>query len=368
MSVTGDDLYARLGVERGADAKEIKSAYRRLARQHHPDVNPNDPKAEERFKAISMAYKILSDEKKRAIYDRHGMAAFAPGGAATQAGVDMSDFEDLFSNLGFDDIFSTFFGGGRQARASARSARRPGEDVGLQASLELEDVVAGVSREERVSVQVPCQECAATGTEPGSAPRVCQRCRGVGRVRRNMGFLQVESECPDCRGMGRREKGCRHCRGEGRLPGHESLRFRIPPGVRDGAKIRYQGKGHAGRRGGPRGNLFVLVKVRPHKMFRRVADDLAVRAHLTLPELLLGTALQVTGINGEEIAVVVPPGSADGDEVRVRGKGLPGLRGGHGDLRVVLRAERSRLSRKSKAMVEELAALLPRVKRRLSKP
>ncbi|MCH7494311.1 molecular chaperone DnaJ, partial [bacterium] len=232
----------------------------------------------------------------------------------------------------------------------------------------LEDIVKGVTRVERVSLRVPCQACAATGVEPGSAPQVCSRCRGAGRMRRNLGFLQVETECPDCRGMGRREEPCRQCRGEGRRPGHERLRFRIPPGVRAGAKIRYQGKGHAGRRGGARGHLFVLVRVRRHKMFRREADDLVVRANLTLPELLLGTELEVTGITGEAIAVAVPAGSIDGDEVRVRGKGLPGLRGGHGDLRVVLRAERSKLNPKAKAALTDLAAAIPPVHRRFDKP
>lgn len=363
-----DDLYERLGVARDAEAKEIKAAYRRLARKHHPDVNPGDPEAEERFKAISAAYKILSDPQKRSLYDRHGMAAFKPGGAASAAGVDISDLEDLFQHLGFDDIFSSFFGAGPRRRGHSRDARARGEDVVLRVALDLEGVVEGLERRQRVRVQVPCEACGAGGVAPGSTPRACSRCRGSGRLRRSMGFLQVQTDCPDCGGAGRLSDPCRKCRGEGRVAGDREVAFKVPPGVRHGAKIRYQGRGDAGRRGGPAGHLYVLVEVKPHRLFRREGDDLLVSAHLTLPELLLGTTLSVDTVGGATAKVKVPQGSRDGDEVRVRGAGLPGMRGGRGDLCVHLAAERSRVSPRAKALLQDLADALPGIRKRFTKP
>lgn len=330
------DYYEVLGVPRDASPEEIRKAYRRLARKYHPDANPGDPEAAERFKELQEAYEVLSDPQKRAAYDRFGHAGVdpaayagtgpggAPGGAAPGEGP--FDFGDLFG--GFEEIFETFFGGGRP-RASERPRR--GGDREVEVEVSFEESARGCERELQVSRVEPCPRCRGEGAEPGGV-QACPQCGGAGRVRAAQrtafGSFVTVVTCPRCHGQGRVVVApCRECGGEGRVRRRRTLVVRIPGGVEDGMRIRLAGQGDAGLHGGAPGDLYVRVRVRPHPRLRREADDVVEEVTLDVVQAALGTTLRVQTLDGEE-AVRVPPGTQHGTELRLRGRGFPRLRGG----------------------------------------
>ncbi|MBX6351269.1 MAG: molecular chaperone DnaJ [Clostridia bacterium] len=352
------DYYEVLGVPRDADAETIKKAYRRLARRYHPDANPGDPTAEARFKEINEAYEVLSDPEKRARYDRFGHAAEAAGFGG-QAAEDAFGFAGR-DPFGFADIFDAFFGG-----AEAHAPRRArGRDLTFEVEVELEEVLRGTRRTIRVERREPCETCGGSGAEPGRPPVACPTCGGRGRVRmtRQVGFgtFTTVQPCPRCRGSGRIvEEPCRACQGRGDVRRTREIEVRVPAGVEDGVRLRLAGQGESGGPGGQPGDLFVVVRVRPHRIFRREGRDLVLELALGYPQLVLGAELGVPTLEGGEERVRVAAGTPVGHEIRLRGRGLPDLRGrGRGDLVVRLGLEVPRdPSSEEVRLLRELAEL-----------
>jgi molecular chaperone DnaJ len=311
------DYYEVLGVGRDAGESELKKAYRQLAMQYHPDRNPGDKPAEERFKEVSEAYAVLSDPDKRAQYDRFGTAG--PGGGFGDTG---------FGTL-FEDIFESFFtggGGGRRGRAGR------GEDLQYELKITLEDAAAGVETKVQIPRLEPCATCGGSGVEAGHKRETCETCQGRGQVRLSQGFLTVARTCPKCRGEGEMNRHpCPACRGEGRQRGEHLLQIKIPPGIEDGMQLRLTGEGAVGIGGAPPGDLYVLVRVREHTLFARHGADLLCDLPVTFPQLALGAEIEVPVLGG--IAKLkVPAGSQPHQLLKLRGKGMPRLRErGHGD-------------------------------------
>jgi molecular chaperone DnaJ len=327
------DLYEVLGVARDASADEIKKAYRALAREHHPDANPDDPKAEERFKEISAAYDTLSDVEKRKAYDQFGAA----GGTGT-AGFDPNAFRDFAQTRGFDisDLFGDLFGrrrGGREQRAARR-----GVDLETRVSLSFDDALRGARVTVPVDKEVPCSDCGGTGAAPGTHPIMCPDCGGTGEQQVNQGFFAISQPCLHCGGSGRIvETPCASCAGSGRVRRTKRYTVKIPPGIKDGARIRVRGKGLAGEGGGPAGDLWVIVQVLPSERFTRRKDDIVVNVPVTFPEAALGAEIDVPTPLGDRVRVRVPKGSHDGKMLRVRGHGVPKGDDATGDLLVRLK-------------------------------
>jgi len=313
--VASRDYYEVLGVAQDASEAELKKVYRQLAMQFHPDKNPGDSQAEERFKEVNEAYGVLSDPDKRAHYDRFGSA---PGVAAG------SGFEGGFGTL-FEDIFENFFaghGGGRRGRSRAMR----GEDLQYELKITLEDAAAGLDTKIQIPRLVRCDSCKGSGSEPGTHKTVCDTCQGRGEVRMSHGFLTVARPCPRCAGEGQINKSpCRDCRGEGRLRGEHVLNVKIPPGIDDGMQLRLTGEGSAGVNGGPAGDLYVLVRTRDHAIFTRHGTDLLCDLPVSFTQLALGTEIEVPVLNGTE-KLKIPAGSQPQQVIRLRGKGMPRLR------------------------------------------
>ena len=318
------DYYEVLGVRRDADAQQLKSAYRKLALEHHPDRNAGNPQAAEKFKLASEAYAVLSDPEKRARYDRFGHAGVSPGpGGGGFGGFDPSVFGD------FSDLFGELFGFG----SAARPGPAPGSDLVYRIEISFADAAFGVEAPLVISRLEPCETCSGTGAEAGSRPKACPACGGRGRQRFSQGFLSVTRPCPNCRGEGRViERPCGSCRGEGRRRGSRELQIRIPAGVETGSRLRLAGEGDAGANGGPRGDLYVVLTVAEHEVFEREGDDVVLRLDLPCPTLVLGGEVTVPTLEEPE-KVAVPPGTPAGGEIRLRGKGFGRLsRRGRGDL------------------------------------
>lgn len=320
------DYYEVLGVSREAQNGELKSAYRKLALQYHPDRNPNDPEAAEKFKEASEAYAVLSDPEKRARYDQFGHAGvrgssgFGGGGSGFDPSV-FADFSDLFGNLfGFSGM-------------GASRGPAAGSDLVYRMEISLRDAAFGVEAPLTISRLEPCEPCGGSGAEPGSRPKTCSSCGGRGRQRFSQGFLSVTRPCATCQGDGRIiEKPCRECRAEGRRRGERKLTIRIPTGVESGSRLRLGGEGDAGPNGGPRGDLYAVLTVAPDEVFERDGDDLVVPMRLPFPTLVLGGEVSVPTFEGEE-KIAIEPGTQGGSEVRLRGRGLGRLgRRGRGDL------------------------------------
>ncbi len=319
--MTKRDYYEILGVARQADAQQLKSAYRKLALQHHPDRNAGDAQAAERFKEASEAYAVLSDPEKRARYDRFGHAGV--GTAASSGGgfgFDFADFSDLFG-----EIFG--FGAGAGGHAAA------GSDLVYRMEISLHDAAFGLEAPLVLSRLEPCEECGGSGAEKGTAPKACPACGGRGRQRFSQGFLTVTRPCGECAGEGHViEKPCRPCHGEGRRRVSRKLEIRVPAGVETGSRLRLAGEGDAGPGGGPAGDLYVVLTVREDEVFDREGDDVVLRLDLPFPTLVLGGEVSVPTLEEEE-KIAISPGTAAGSEVRLRGKGLGRLgRRGRGDL------------------------------------
>ncbi len=344
------DLYETLGVSKGASQDEIKKAYRKLARQHHPDANPGDSEAEERFKEVQHAYDVLSDPEKRKQYDRFGAenGRPGPGGYNFTEGFDLGDLGDL------GDIFGGLFGARGRQQQQQRGQR--GRDIEVEVRLSFEDSLKGVQTTIPVELETACRECGGSGARPGTAPILCPECHGRGVKAESQGLFALSQPCPRCRGNGTViEEPCPRCHGSGRERRTKRYKVKIPAGVKDGSKIRLRGKGEAGYGGAEAGDLFVVTRVAPSKLYTRRGDDLIVDVPVTYPEAALGATVKVPTPDGQ-VTVKVKPGTTDGTLLRVKGKGAPKLKGsGRGDLlaRVKLTVPK-KLSKAEREAVEAL--------------
>ncbi|HEY1615458.1 MAG TPA: molecular chaperone DnaJ [Rhizomicrobium sp.] len=346
MAMTKRDYYETLGCQKGASIEEIKGAYRKLAKECHPDRNPGDDASEHRFKEISEAYDVLKDNDKRAAYDRFGHAAFENGGGRPNGfGFDFaSSFTDVF-----DDLFGEFMGGRRTRRQNR------GGDLRYNLEISLEEAFAGKNAEIRVNSAVPCEACAGSGAEAGSRPEACPACSGAGKVRAQQGFFTIERTCSSCRGSGRFVRNpCKPCRGAGQVRKERTLAVNIPAGVEEGTRIRLTGEGEAGLNGGPAGDLYIFISLAQHAIFQRDGHDLHCRAPVSFVTAALGGAIEVPTVDGGRAKVTLPEGTQSGRQFRLRAKGMPVLRGGGmaGDLYVEIAVETPvKLNRKQKELL-----------------
>ena len=345
-------LYDTLGVSKSASQDEIKKAYRKLARQYHPDKNPGDKEAEDRFKDVQGAYDVLSDEEKRKQYDRFGSQNGRPGpggGFNFGEGFDIGDLGDL------GDIFGGIFGNLR-GRAQQPQRGQRGRDLEVQVNLSFEDSLHGVETKIPVELERSCRECGGSGAKPGTAPTLCPECQGRGVVSQSQGLFALSQPCPRCRGNGTViEDPCPKCRGTGRERRTKRYTVKIPAGVKDGSRIRLRGKGEAGYGGAEAGDLFVITRVEPSKTFTRRGDDLIVDVPVALSQASLGAEIKVPTPDGP-VTVKVKPGTLDGTLLRVKGKGAPRLKGSsRGDVlaRVKLTVPK-KLTKKQRELMEEL--------------
>jgi len=341
------DYYEILGAARDASPEEIKKAYRKLAHQHHPDKNPGDHSAEERFKEISEAYEVLGNPEKRQAYDRFGAAGAGRGFE------DFGGFESGFGNI-FDDIFEGFFGGrtGRPTRGAQRGA-----DLRYNLGIRFEEAANGVEKEIVIPRMETCQACRGSGAKPGSQAVVCRACRGTGQVRFSQGFLTVSQTCGQCRGQGRvLEHPCPSCRGLGQVKAERTLTVKIPAGVETGTRLKLAGEGESGVRGGPPGDLYVVITVQEHPIFARHGDDLYCEVPISFTQAALGAQIEIPTLSGRAV-LKIPPGSQTGTELRIKGKGLPNVRGyGRGDLAARIFVEvPTHLTAKQRDLLEEYA-------------
>ena len=328
------DYYETLGVRRDADADTLKKAFRSLAMKYHPDRNPDDNGAEQRFKEINEAYDVLKDDQKRAAYDRFGHAAFENGGGTRGGG----GFE--FHAGGFADIFDEMFGefmGGRRGEQS----RGRGADLRYNLEIDLHEAFAGKQATIRVPSSVRCDGCQGSGGEKGSSPISCPSCHGSGKVRASQGFFTIERTCVACHGAGRIiEKPCRTCGGAGRVRKERSLSVNIPAGVEDGTRIRLAGEGEAGMRGAPPGDLYIFLSVAGHRLFQRDGANLHCRVPIPMTTAALGGSIEVPAVDGSRARITIPPGAQHGQQFRLRGKGMSVLRSpARGDMLVEIAVE-----------------------------
>jgi molecular chaperone DnaJ len=366
------DYYKALGVSKDASAQDIKKAYRKLARELHPDKNPGDARAEARFKEVSEAYDVLSDEKRRREYDEarslFGAGGFRPGGMGGGAGGTTFDLGDLFSGVGnrtagggLGDIFGGLFGGGgRGTTRRTGTAPARGSDVETEVTLDFDEAVAGVTVPLQLASPGTCRTCGGSGAKPGTAPHTCPTCLGVGLITRNQGAFAFSEPCRDCRGTGQIiDEPCPDCRGTGVTTQTRTITVKIPAGVADGQRIRLAGKGAPGLRGGPAGDLYVRVHVREHELFGRKGNDIMLTLPLTFPEATLGTTVRVPTLD-RPVTLKIPAGTASGRTFRVRGKGVPRRTGGAGDLLVTVDvAVPKSLGPEAREALEKYAAAQP---------
>jgi molecular chaperone DnaJ len=341
------DYYELLEVERTADEKTLKTSYRRLAMECHPDRNPGCDKSEAKFKAISEAYDVLKDPQKRAAYDRFGKAAFENGGMGGGRGQaqGFGDFSDIF-----ESFFGDAFGGGRQ-RGPARGA-----DLRYDLEISLDEAFHGKSTDITIDVADQCGDCSGLGAQPGTGTRRCNLCGGHGKVRAQQGFFVVERTCPTCHGRGEViESPCRKCGGEGRVDARKSITVEIPPGVDEGTRIRVAGKGEAGPNGAAAGDLYIFIHVSRHKVFEREGTTLFCRAPISFTTAALGGEIAIPGMDGNKHEVAIPEGIQSGKQLRVRGAGMPVLQGrGRGDLVIQIDVETpTRLSKQQKEILQQ---------------
>jgi molecular chaperone DnaJ len=343
------DYYELLGVSKTATDAELKSAFRKLAMKHHPDKNPGDHHAEVRFKELNEAYQVLSDGQKRAAYDRFGHAAFENGGGGPGFG---NDFASSMADI-FEDLFGDF--AGRQ-RAGGGGGRERGSDLRYNLEITLEEAYHGKTATLTVPTSVSCETCSGTGAKPGSKPRQCATCAGHGRVRASQGFFSIERTCPTCQGRGQTiDDPCRSCSGAGRVVRERTLSVNIPAGVEDGTRIRLAGEGEAGLRGGPTGDLYIFLSIKPHAFLQRDGADLFCRVPISLVTASLGGEVSVPVIEGETAAVKIPEGTQTGKQIRIKGRGMPVMRTrDHGDLYIQVFVETpQKLSARQRELLRE---------------
>lgn len=348
------DYYEILGVPRTASDQEIKSAYRKLALKHHPDRNPGSKEAEEKFKEAAEAYAVLADAEKRAAYDRFGHAGVGAGG-----GFDptiFADFNDILGGLGDIFGFGDLFGGRR------RGGPQRGADLRYDLEISLEESAKGTETTIQIPREETCDTCKGSGAAAGTKPEPCRQCHGTGQVRYQHGFFTVARTCGQCSGTGRTiAKPCRSCRGTGRVSRERKLTVKIPAGIATGQRLRLSGEGEHGAAGGPPGDLYVVVHLQDHPVFRREGDDLFCNAEVQFPTLALGGSIKVPTITGGDETVAIPEGTAAGTAFRLRGKGMPHVSGrGRGDLYVVTTVRvPQKLTREQKQALQQLAQTFP---------
>ena len=349
------DCYEVLGVERGAGPDEIKKAYRMLALKYHPDKNPGDKSAEEKFKELGEAYDILSDPQKRALYNEHGHAAFDRRAGGFGAGGFHDPFEIFREVFGGGGIFEDLFGGGRPDSTQPHR----GNDLRYDMEIAFEDAAHGCEKEITLNKPEPCEACRGSGAEPGSHVRTCPSCRGRGQVINSRGIFSIAQPCPNCQGAGQVfEKPCKACRSEGRRERSSKIKLRIPAGVDTGSRLRSSGNGEAGFRSGPPGDLYVVLHVKPHAIFQRDGDDLLCEVPVSFVQAALGAEIEVPALDGKA-TIKVPTGTQPGTMVRLKGKGIMNVQGyGRGDLHVRINVEvPTHLSAAQKTKLQEFAEL-----------
>ncbi len=357
------DYYEVLGVQKGASSDEIKKAYRKLAIKYHPDKNPGDKKAEEAFKEATEAYEVLSNDQKRQAYDQFGFAGVdgMNGGSHDYSSV-FRDFSDIFGDFG--GIFDSFFGGGSGGRSYSGRGGGPAHGANLRYNLDIDfkDAVFGTKAEISYTRNVACSQCGGSGAESGTGRKVCGTCGGTGQVRRNSGFFSIASTCPTCNGEGFVvEHPCRYCHGTGLAKKQQKIKVTIPAGIDSGKRINIPGQGDAGPNGGPAGDLFVYITVRPHKYFERDGNDLYCVIPISLTQAALGAEIEVDTIDDKRVKIKIPAGVQNGKILRLKGRGVPYLHNSdkRGDMYIKLHVEiPKRVSSKAKALLRELADVI----------
>ena len=346
------DYYESLGVEREANADDLKKAYRTAAMKYHPDRNPGDVDAETKFKEVNEAYEILKDDQKRAAYDRYGHAAFENGGAGGPGGGPTGfDFAS-----GFSDIFDEMFGASGGARRGGRSASSRGGDLRYNLEISLEDAFQGRQVEVQVPSTASCESCEGSGAKDGAQPKSCPTCQGMGKVRAQQGFFTIERTCATCHGQGQViEDPCRECDGSGRTRKEKKLSVNVPPGVDDGTRIRLSGEGEAGLWGGPPGDLYIFLTISEHVFFQRDGADIYCRVPIPMMIASLGGAIEVPAIDGSRAKVNIPEGTQSGQQFRLRGKGMSALQSKlRGDMYIDAQVETPvKLTKKQKELLRE---------------
>jgi molecular chaperone DnaJ len=354
------DYYDILGVQRNASEQDLKSAFRKLAKDHHPDRNPGDNGAEQNFKELNEAYEVLKDPQKRAAYDRFGHAAFDGGMGGRGGGAGFGpDFASSMSDI-FDDLFGEFMGGRRGGGQQRRSGRERGADLRYNMEISLDDAFAGKTAQIRVPTSVTCETCSGSGAKAGTKPVTCATCGGAGKVRASQGFFTIERTCPSCQGRGETiADPCPACNGAGRVVKERTLSVNIPAGVEDGTRIRLSGEGEAGSRGGPAGDLYIFLSIKPHELFQRDGSDVFCRVPISMTTAALGGQIEVPTLDGTVSRVKVPEGTESGKQFRLKGKGMPVLRSNaSGDLYIQVEVETPKnLTRKQRELLEEFERL-----------
>lgn len=364
------DYYEVLGVDRNVDSTELKTKYRKIALKYHPDRNPGDQEAEERFKEAAEAYEVLSNPEKRQLYDQFGHQAFENGGRGGQAG-GFRDFEDIFSSFG--DIFEDFFGFRAGGRGGQSRARR-GSDLRYDLKIDFNDAAFGRETELDLEKMVVCDECHGSGAKPGTEARTCDQCRGTGQFVRSQGFFSVKSVCPKCRGQGTIiTDPCPKCQGQKQVVARKKVELKIPAGVDSDSRLRLAGEGEPGVNGGPPGDLYVFIHVKPHETFERRGNDVVCKVELSFVQAALGDEIVVPTLTGEE-TIQVPKGTQYGDTISLTNYGIPSLRTGlPGDqvVEVMLKTPRNMSKRQEELMHEylelESEKLTSRIKRIFTK-
>lgn len=354
------DFYEVLGVDRKADEAAVKKAYRSKAMQFHPDRNPGDKAAEQKFKEVNEAYEVLKDPQKRAAYDQFGHAAFDGGAGAAPGGFRQhpGGFEFNFGSGGFADIFEDIFGDitGRGRRGAAQRGPERGQDLRYDLEVSLEDAYKGKKATIRVPTAAKCEACHGTGGEGGAKPKACPTCAGRGRVRASQGFFTIERTCGTCHGTGEVvDKPCKVCRGEGRVVHDKTLAVNVPAGVDEGTRIRLAGEGEAGLRGGPAGDLYIFISIAPHEIFHRDGANIYCQVPISMITAALGGAVEVPTVEGTRARVSIPAGTQSGEQFRLRGKGMTQIRSQiRGDMIIEVAVETpTNLSAKQKQILEE---------------